>query len=143
MSAWVLVIPPSEAPPGERGDLRDAEVEELDPDGPVAASREEEVRGLEVAVDDPRGVGLAEPLARLHRVLDGLRDRAARASTWSSESRSRPSRYSMTRYGAPLSSVPDVGDARHVLALDPRRRARLAEEAADGLRARRRVRGRA
>ena len=36
-------------------------------------------------------------------------------------------------YGAPFSSVPDVDDARDVLALDLHRRARLAREARDGL----------
>ncbi len=39
----------------------------------------------------------------------------------------------MTMYGAPLSSSPDVDDARDVLALDLDRRAGLAEKARYGL----------
>ena len=46
--------------------------------------------------------------------------------------RSVPSRYSMTMYGAPVSSVPTSSTLRDVLALQAHRGARLAEEALDG-----------
>ena len=102
----------------------------------VGAARDEQVRRLEVAVDDAGGVRLGERLARLEDV----------ARTASSTG-SAPSRAMSCAEVAPLevlhddvrhavvSSVPDVDDARDVLALHLRGDARLAEEALDGLRA--------
>ena len=61
--------------------LRDAEVEDLDARLPVGALGAEEVRGLEVAVDDAERVRLGDRLAGLEdevdRLLDGQRPRAA------------------------------------------------------------------
>src|SRR5437879_12684389 len=55
----------------EPGSLGDAEVEDFDASPAVAPSGHEEVRRLDVAVNDPRAVCLVESLAGLHDVLDG------------------------------------------------------------------------
>ena len=52
--------------------LGDAEVEHLDAGRAVGARGEEEVGGLEVAVDDAERVRLGERLAGLQHVVDGL-----------------------------------------------------------------------
>ena len=53
---------------------RDAEVEELHEQAPVLVLREEHVRGLEIAVEDLLGVGLAERACHLHHDRGGLRE---------------------------------------------------------------------
>ena len=67
---------------------------------------EEEVLGLEIAVHDAERVRLGERLARLEHVVDGLGDRQRCPRSTSSSPRSRPSRYSITMYGAPSASTP-------------------------------------
>ena len=66
MTAWVLVIPTRRPALG----LGDAEVEHLHAVRPVGALGEEEVRGLEVAVDDAESVGLGDGLAGLEHHVD-------------------------------------------------------------------------
>ena len=60
-------------------DLRDAEVEHLHERPPSRSLREEEVRGLEVAMDDPERVRLGDRLAGLEDVVDGVADREVAA----------------------------------------------------------------
>ena len=64
---------------------RDAEVEHLD----AAVARDEEVRGLDVAVDDARRVRRGEHVEQLAADRDGHRARAARrpsgSSSWSTD----------------------------------------------------------
>ena len=100
---------------------------------PSARRHEEQVRRLEVAVDDAERVRLGDRLAGLEHVLDGVARPAARRALARARRGRAPSRYSMTMYGAPVSSVADVDHARDVLALDAHRRARLAQEALDRL----------
>jgi len=57
---------------GAAGDFGDAEVEDFDGGGAVGASCEKEVGGLEVAVDDARGVSFGEGFASLKEVEGGL-----------------------------------------------------------------------
>ena len=110
-------------------DLGDAEVEDLDATGAVGALGEEEVRGLEVAVDDAERVGLGDRLARLEDEVDGLHRSAGAPVRSRRVARSSPSRYSMTMNGPPDLERADVDDARDVLALDADGGARLAGEA--------------
>ena len=82
-------------PPAQPRELGDAEVEHLDDERPVQAVRAEEVRGLEIAVDDPEDVGVGDGLAGLQDEVDLLGDRE-RPRWRSTPRRSLPSRYSMT-----------------------------------------------
>ena len=89
-------------------------------------------------MDDPRGVDLAEALASLHRVLDGLRDRKQRGGLQERiEVLALEVLHDEIRRAA-LERA-HVRDASDVFALDPRSRAGLAEKAADGFGARRRM----
>ena len=60
----------------DRRQLREAEVEDLH----VSVAADEQVRGLEVAVDDPSRVGGGQTFADLHRILYGLARRHRPAS---------------------------------------------------------------
>ncbi len=84
-------------------------------------------------MDDAERVRLGDRVARLEDEVDRLLDAATAPVALSQPARSPPSRYSMTMYGAPFSSVPTSMHARDVLALDLDRGARLAREAGDGL----------
>ena len=96
---------------------------------PSRALREEEVRRLEVAVDDAARVRLGDALARLEDVARPPR-RSGAARAWrATRSRSLPSRYSITMYGDRRRCFADVEHARDVLALQLRRGARLARSA--------------
>ena len=55
--------------------LRDAEIEHLDLRSLPRQRREEQVRRLDIAVDDALAVGVGEGVAGLDDVADGLRDR--------------------------------------------------------------------
>ena len=58
-------------------DLRDAEVDDLDVRTAVLATGEEQVRRLEVAMDDAVRVRLVERLADLQHAIDGVLDARA------------------------------------------------------------------
>ena len=79
-----------------REQRRDAEVEHFD----RARERHDDVLGLEIAVDDVRGVRAGERLDDGHDQLDGATDRHAPSppSTFASDV---PSTYSSTMYGSP------------------------------------------
>ena len=102
---------PCRRPSCRLGGLRDAEVEHLHRiDGPSARRDEEQVRRLEIAMDDAERVRLGDRLAGLEHELDRVA-RPARGPLCSSHAeRSPPSRNSMTMYGAPFSKRPDVDD---------------------------------
>lgn len=104
----------------------------------VAAPREKEVRGLEVAVNDPQRVRLGERVARLQHVVDRL------------FRRQRPSRLEHAGEVGSVQVLHDdvrstclqrahVADLRDVLALELHRGARLAQEARDRVRAAQRL----
>ena len=63
--------PTRRVPPVCEG-LRDAEVEEVDPVRPVGGLRGEDVRRLDVAVDDELSVGVADGVAEQGEQLDAL-----------------------------------------------------------------------
>ena len=108
--------------------LGDAEVEHLEERGAVGPRREEEVRGLEIAVDDAALVGLEDGLARLehqvHRLDDGERAALLRVAT---EVDAVEHLHDDVRIAA--LHAPHVEHARHVLGGQPRRGARLTDEA--------------
>ena len=113
-------------------DLGDAEVEHLDERRAVGAAGEEEVRRLEVAVDDaaPRAPRRwpRRPGGRSRPPRRRAAGRASRTSVLEVLARrGAPSPCT----GAPFSSVPTSMHARDVLALDADGRAGLAEEALD------------
>ena len=74
MSALVLVMAIRALDPLDVGQLRDAEVEHLDEKLSVRAPNAEEVRGLQVAVDDPERVRVGDGLAGLKDEVDGQLD---------------------------------------------------------------------
>src|SRR5262249_41077098 len=82
-------------------ELGQTEVEDLDP--PV--SRDEQVLGLQIAMDDPLLVRGGEALRDLDRVVDGRPRREPSAPPARAARRVSPSRSSLTTYGAP-SCVP-------------------------------------
>ena len=63
---------------------------------PSARVREEEVRRLEIAVDDAERVRLGDGLAGLEDVVDGVVDGERAALLEHGAARSLPSRYSIT-----------------------------------------------
>ena len=121
------------APGGRPRDLRDAEVEHLDGELPVGPTDAEEVRRLEVAVHDAERVRLGDGLARLQHELGGLLHRQRAALARARPTRSRPCEVLHDHVRSAVVERAHVDDARHVLALDLHRRARLALEAGDGV----------
>ena len=116
----------------EVGHLGDAEVENLDQRRSIGAGGEEEVGGLEVAVDDAERMRLGQRLARLQDVPHGLRDRQPLASVEHSGQR-LPVEVLHDHEGDTLPGAPHVHDPDPVLALDPRRRPRLPQESLEHL----------
>ena len=118
--------------------LRDAEVEDLHADRPVGAALEEDVRRLEIAVDDAGavGVGEAQPDLLDDRVelVEADRARALQAID---------ERLALEQLehddDAVLGVLFDVEDLGHVVRVDRPRGARLAAEAGDRGRFRLRV----
>jgi hypothetical protein len=115
--------------------LGDAKIEHLDQRRAVEATGEEEVRGLDVAVDDAQRVGLGQRLAGLHHVARRVADRQGSALA------DQPSQI------APVEQLhdevrdavldPGVEDPHGVLAAQAHGGAGLAFEARRGARARR------
>ena len=75
-------------PPTRR--LRDAEVEHLDERRAVVAGRDEQVAGLEIAMDDAVRVRLGEGLERLQDVVDRVAERERRRAAGSAGRSPRP-----------------------------------------------------
>ncbi len=117
---------------GREGDLRDAEVEDLDGRRAVGPVREEQVRGLEIAVDDAVRVGLGEGLAGLQHVLDGLLS-AERAALLDEVREVAAFEVLHLHERRAVLEHADVGDLGDVLARDLARGLGLAAEALDEL----------
>ena len=118
---------------GLDGELGDPEVEELDGTASRRPARDEEVRRLEVAVDDPRRVHLGERLARLEPDLARLvdRQRALRVDEHPEVGALEVLHHDVRRRRR--STRPTSLHARDVLALHLGGDLRLAQEALDGL----------
>jgi hypothetical protein len=108
--------------------LREAEVEHLDERRAVRPSCHEDVRGLEIAVEDALRVRLEDGVARLEEVLHHLADgqRAALARDLAQVLPDEVLHHE--ERGAGVGGA-DVQHARHVLAVERGHRLRLAEEA--------------
>ncbi len=78
------------------GELRDAEVDELDELGIAAAADEHDVAGAHVAMHDAVGVGGGERVAQLRGDARGARRRQARLCGRGCAAESSPARYSIT-----------------------------------------------
>ncbi len=111
--------------------LGDAEVEHLDEVRAVGTLGEEQIARLEVAMDDAERVGLGERTARLRDVArrDGDRDRATRAQQLRQVATVEPLHHDERRA---VVGAADVEHPAHVLVLELRRGARLAQEPLDG-----------
>ena len=118
---------------GLGGRLGDPEVEDLDERHSVRTTREKEIRRLQVAMDDSERVSLGDALARLEQVFDRFSDRQ-RPALGEHLAEIAPLEELHHDEGRALRRLPDVGDSRDVLALDPHRRARLTKKPGDGLR---------
>ena len=94
------------AAPSTGCDLRDAEVDDLDEVGPAVALDEEDVLGLEIAVDDALVVRGAERARDLRRDPHRARRRERRAVAGSPRRASSPSTNSITEYVMPSGVVP-------------------------------------
>ena len=93
-------------------------------------AREEEVRRLEIAVDDPGGVSLRERVERLQREVGDLGDREHAALRGGCpRGRTRRRYFPEDHVRRARRELPDVEDAGDVLALDLRGGARLVHEA--------------
>ncbi len=112
---------------GER--LGDAEVEHLDERTAVEPPRDEQVRRLEIAMDDACRVRLGERDACLHHVLDGGRHRQRLLRDRAREVRAvEDLHHHVRRVGL---EPAHVEYATHVLGAQMHHRARLANEAID------------
>src|SRR5262245_5182837 len=108
-------------------DLRDSEIEDLDERRAVRAATEEEVRRLEVSMNDARRMRLSKRLARLKDVVDRICYRQPpfplqeRPEILSFEKLHHDVRCAVRQLG-------DVKNATHVLAAHLGRRPRLLEK---------------
>ncbi|EYF02008.1 Hypothetical protein CAP_7626 [Chondromyces apiculatus DSM 436] len=111
-------------------ELRDAEVEDLDARGAVVAAGEEEVRRLEVAVDDAEGMGFGHGVASLQDVVGdvGGGDGAALAGEAAQIAAFEVLHDDVRDAGFEAADVVHLGD---VLALELHDGAGFAEEALD------------
>jgi hypothetical protein len=115
-----------------RGELRDPEIQHFDRGGAVRASNAEEVRRLQVPVDDPERVGIGDGLARLQHEIDRQPRRQGPVRLEQRrEVRALEVLHDDVR--SPVVERADVEHARHVLAMDAHGRSRLAQEARDGV----------
>ena len=110
---------------GALDDLGEAEIRELD----RAVARQEDVRGLDVAMDDAGGVRGLEALRHLGPQLQHARDRHRPARDRAPQRPAFQPLHDDVALGAVL---PHVEDAADVAMAQGRRRPRLAQEARDG-----------
>jgi hypothetical protein len=115
--------------------LRDAEVEHFDERAAVGTPRDEQVRRLDVAMDERLAVCLGHRFARLQDVVDDLADRQRPALA---KHREQIATFEILHHDVrqPVGRAIGVEDANDVLGLEPHRRARLAQEAIDEIAAR-------
>ena len=117
------------------GDLGDAEVEDLDQRGAVAAPHDEQVRRLEIAMDDTAGVRLGDRGAGLDHVADREPGRKRSALDERCEVVALQELHHDVRQA--VGRAPDIEHAAHVIGAKAGCRARLVKEAiGDGLIAR-------
>nr|WP_272828356.1 hypothetical protein [Sorangium sp. Soce836] len=116
--------------PRRRDDLGDAEIKHLEAHGAVAPARHEEVLGLEIAVDDPERVRLADRLARIEYVADRLADRER---TTFAQERAQIHAFQVLHHDERSAGLEEihVEDADDVIAREPRGGARLAKKTLD------------
>ena len=115
------------------GHARDPEVEHLHARRAVDGLAEEEVRGLQITMNDPERVRLGERLTCLHDTLD-CELHGQRPTTREHRRQVAPVEALHHEVGhAPARQLADVVHARHVLAPDARDRASLALQANDVL----------
>ena len=112
-----------------RDDLGDAEVDQLDQGRPVVALDEEHVRGLQVAVDDARGVGLLEARAPPARAMPAREDRVEALAPARARAQVLALEQLHDEEQPQLGVGPDVEHVDDVLALDGAGAAGLALEA--------------
>ena len=110
--------------------LGDTEIEHLHERRPVGPRRDEEVRRLQVAVHDPRGVRVGDRLHGLEQVLDRLFEREPSALL-EHLVEIQPAQILHDEVGQPVVEPARVHDAHDMLALQVRHRARLSQETAD------------
>jgi hypothetical protein len=119
--------------------LRDAEVEDLEQHRTVGLPRDEEVRRLDVAMNDADRVRLCDALARLEHQVDDDRGRL-----WPVVPEDLVEVVTLQilhhHERRAVGHGPDVDHARDVLVLQLDRRLRLAQEPRDGRRALRHLR---
>ena len=106
---------------------------------PSGLVREEQIRRLEIAMDDAERVRVREPLERLQRVVDGVADRQLMLEPQEllEIAPVEPLHHHVRQA---VDEHADVHHARDVRAVDARRGARLGEEPLDDLRQARQLR---
>jgi hypothetical protein len=114
--------------------LRDAEVEDLHHHRPVLAFCEEQVRWLQIAMDDPDRVRLRDPAQRLKHIMDRDVGSETMARLAFEHLREVLAVEQLEDHVRIAHLLIDVVDADHVLVLDVRGGATFVDEALSGFR---------